>query len=70
MRSVIKKADPEGIRKIIDQQFEMGLQIAGAGLIASFSRALSEGLNADQTAGEFDHMLAESIREIYEASIT
>lgn len=40
------------------------------GLIASFSRALSEGLNADQTAGEFDRMLAKSIKEIYEASIT
>lgn len=156
MRSVIKKADPEGIRKIIDQQFEIGLRIAEAGLvpilepeidiyspdkaecerimkeemkkhlaglsddtklmfklsipdkhgfysdimedphvvrvvalsggysrqeanerlsrspglIASFSRALSEGLNANQTAGEFDHMLAQSIQEIYEASIT
>ena len=156
MRSVIKKANPEGIKKIIDQQFELGLRIAGAdlvpilepeidiyspdkaecegimkeemkkqlaglpqdikimfklsipdkhgfysdimedphvvrvvalsggysrqeanerlrrspGLIASFSRALSEGLNADQTAGEFDRMLAKSIKEIYEASIT
>lgn len=40
------------------------------GLIASFSRALSEGLNANQTQGEFDRMLAQSIKEIYEASIT
>ena len=156
MRSVIKKANPEGIKKIIDQQFEIGLKIAQAGLvpilepeidiyspdkaecerimkeemkkhlaelpqdtrimfklsipdkhgfysdimedphvirvvalsggysrqeanerlsrspglIASFSRALSEGLNVDQTAGEFDRMLAQSIKEIYEASIT
>ena len=37
------------------------------GLIA---RALSEGLNANQTQGEFDRMLAQSIKEIYEASIT
>ena len=40
------------------------------GLIASFSRALSEGLSAKQTEGEFDRMLAQSIKEIYEASIT
>lgn len=156
MRSVIKKASPEGIRKIVGQQFELGLEIAQAGLvpilepeidiyskdkaesekllkeeikarlavlspdmklmfklsipdvqgfysdlmkdprvvrvvalsggysreeanerlrrspglIASFSRALSEGLNANQTQGEFDRMLARSIKEIYDASIT
>lgn len=33
MRSVIKKADPAGIRKIIDQQFELGTIIAAAGLV-------------------------------------
>lgn len=156
MRSVIKKANPAGIRKIINQQFELGLKIAKAGLvpilepeidiysqdkaesevilkeemkahlaglsgeiklmfklsipdrhgfysdlmtdshvvrvvalsggysreeanerlsrspglIASFSRALSEGLNAEQTQGEFDRTLAQSIKEIYRASIT
>ena len=40
------------------------------GLIASFSRALSEGLNADQTDEEFNTTLEKSIKEIYEASIT
>lgn len=40
------------------------------GLIASFSRALLEGLKADQTPERFDAVLAESIKEIYEASIT
>ncbi len=40
------------------------------GLIASFSRALSEGLNADQSDEEFNTMLEKSIKEIYEASIT
>lgn len=156
MRSVIKNANPAGIKKIVDQQFELGIRIAQAGLvpilepeidiyspdkaeseaimkeemkkhlselpdglklmfklsipdkhgfysdimedphvvrvvalsggysrqeaderlsrspglIASFSRALSEGLNVNQTAGEFDRMLAQSIKEIYEASIT
>jgi fructose-bisphosphate aldolase class I len=40
------------------------------GLTASFSRALSEGLSAQQTDEEFNHMLDESIQSIYEASIT
>ena len=156
MRSVIKEAAEEGIKKIVDQQFEIGLQIAAAGLvpilepevdihcpdkakaeeilkknimehlaklpedtklmfkvtiptipdtyaeliadprvvrvvalsggytredsnkklaenhglIASFSRALSEGLNAKQTAAEFDAMLKAAVDSIYEASIT
>ncbi len=33
MRSVIKQANPAGIRKIVDQQFEIGQQIAEAGLV-------------------------------------
>lgn len=156
MRSVIKKANPEGIRKIVDQQFDIGLVIAGAGLvpilepevdifsedkaeseqilkqelkrrlaglpedvklmfklsiptedgfysdimtdphvmrvvalsggysrdeadekltrnpglIASFSRALTQGLSRQQTKEEFDGMLKTSIQEIYDASIT
>ena len=40
------------------------------GLIASFSRALTEGLTATQTEVEFDALLAESIESIYQASIT
>ena len=39
------------------------------GLIASFSRALTEGLNAGQTEKEFDDLLEESIDSIYKASI-
>lgn len=156
MRSVIKKANPVGIKKIVDQQFDVGLMIAKAGLvpilepevdifsgdkaesevilkaelqrrlaelpddvklmfklsiptedgfysdvmtdphvvrvvalsggysrdeandrlsrnpglIASFSRALTQGLNAQQTEEEFDAMLKESIGTIYEASLT
>ena len=41
-----------------------------AGVIASFSRALTEGLTAQQTDEEFDAALAASIESIYEASIT
>lgn len=39
------------------------------GLIASFSRALTEGLSIQQTEKEFDDKLMESILSIYEASI-
>ena len=38
-------------------------------LIASFSRALSEGLFANQSNAEFDAILGQTIKEIYEASI-
>ncbi|MGN7760803.1 fructose bisphosphate aldolase [Paenibacillus sp. 22594] len=40
------------------------------GLIASFSRALSQGLSDQQTDEEFSTMLARSTQAIYEASIT
>ena len=39
------------------------------GLIASFSRALSQDLNADQSDHEFNTALAEAVQSIYEASI-
>lgn len=154
MRSVIHRADAEGIKAIVDQQFEIGKQIAAKGLvpilepevniksetkeeaeqmlhdaileglkdwddkplmfkisiptktnlyrdimddprvvrvvalsggysleeandllaqndglIASFSRALLQDLNADQTAEEFDHAMATVVKSIYEASL-
>ena len=155
MRSVIKKADPEGIKQIVDQQFALAKTILKAGLvpiiepevdihssdkaasekllkaelfkhlatlspsdlvmcklsipsqpnfyadlmkephmlrvvalsggysqveanrllslnnglIASFSRALAQGLHADQSEQEFNAMLSESIQAIYNASI-
>ena len=39
------------------------------GLIASFSRALAEGLSAGQTDAQFNETLAVSIQKIYAASI-
>lgn len=39
------------------------------GLIASFSRALSQGLTAQQTEEEFNATILKSIKEIYEASV-
>lgn len=41
-----------------------------AGVIASFSRALTEGLTAGQSDAEFDAMLGATIQSIYDASIT
>jgi len=38
-------------------------------LIASFSRALTEGLQANQNEEEFDKTLDASIESIYQASI-
>lgn len=156
MRSVIKDANPSGIASVVDQQFEVGLQIlrsglvpilepevdihsptkaaiedilrekllagldmvpdgqqvmfkltlpshndfyaplmdhpkvlrvvalsggysrdeacdilaANHGMIASFSRALSEGLSAGQSDEEFTATLSAAIDEIYAASIT
>lgn len=156
MRSVIKQANPEGIRKIVDQQFQYAEQISMVGLvpiiepevdihstekeesehllkteikkhldtlsgdrqvmlkltipsidnfysdliahprimrvvalsggysqeeaikmlarnkdlIASFSRALSSGLTAQQSDEEFNNVLDASIKNIYNASIT
>ena len=40
------------------------------GVVASFSRALVEGLTAQQTDAEFNAVLDASIQSIYEASIT
>lgn len=40
------------------------------GMIASFSRALSEGLSAKQTEDEFNGMLNSSIQSIFDASRT
>lgn len=39
------------------------------GLIASFSRALTQGLNVDQTEEAFNKMLKDSIDSIYKASV-
>jgi fructose-bisphosphate aldolase class I len=38
------------------------------GVVASFSRALVEGLSAQQTDAEFNRLLDQSIGSIYEAS--
>jgi fructose-bisphosphate aldolase class I len=40
------------------------------GMVASFSRALTEGLSAQQSEAEFNAMLDAAIEGIYQASIT
>jgi fructose-bisphosphate aldolase class I len=40
------------------------------GMVASFSRALTEGLTAQQTEAEFDAALDQAIESIYQASKT
>jgi fructose-bisphosphate aldolase class I len=40
-----------------------------AGVIASFSRALTEGLSAQQSDQEFDAILDTAIQSIYDASV-
>ena len=40
------------------------------GVIASFSRALTEGLTAHQSEGDFNDALDTSVKSIYEASLT
>ena len=41
-----------------------------SGMIASFSRALTEGLSAKQSDDAFNDMIADTIDSIYEASIS
>jgi fructose-bisphosphate aldolase class I len=40
-----------------------------AGVVASFSRALTEGLNANQSDAEFDATLDRAVQSIYDASV-
>ena len=46
------------------------LQSYGNGVVASFSRALSEGLSVQQTDEDFNAMLDASIESIFQASST
>ena len=67
-------ADPHVVRVVAlsggyTQQKANELLAINHGLIASFSRALSQGLSASQTDEEFDKVLNDSIQAIYKASI-
>ena len=60
MRSVIKDADDRGIGEIVDQQFELGAQIAAAGLVPILEPEVSIGAPKKEDA---ETLLAENIRE-------
>lgn len=67
-------ADPHVVRVVAlsggYSQAEANERLArNTGLIASFSRALSQGLTDQQSDADFDAMLAESVQAIYAASI-
>jgi fructose-bisphosphate aldolase class I len=69
------QSDPKVVRVVALSggytQAEANEKLArNVGLIASFSRALVEGLSAKQSDKEFDEVLGRSVKAIYEASIT
>ncbi|MEK8207651.1 fructose bisphosphate aldolase [Paenibacillus sp. FSL R5-0636] len=51
MRSVIKEANPAGIKKVVEQQFEIGKQILAAGLVPIIEPEVDIH-TADKTASE------------------
>ncbi|WP_342409862.1 fructose bisphosphate aldolase [Paenibacillus sp. FSL R10-2778] len=51
MRSVIKEANPSGIKKVVEQQFEIGKQILAAGLVPIIEPEVDIH-SADKTASE------------------
>jgi fructose-bisphosphate aldolase, class I len=57
MRSVIKAADPKGIKAIVEQQFEIGKQIIAAGLVPILEPEVD--INIPDKAEAEDLMLAE-----------
>ncbi|MEX0287425.1 MAG: fructose bisphosphate aldolase [Paracoccaceae bacterium] len=67
--------DHKGVMKVVAlsggyNREEANARLAqNAGMIASFSRALSEGLSAQQSEAEFDAALAASVSSIYNASV-
>lgn len=64
MRSVIKAANPEGIRKIVDQQFDIGLKICAADLVPILEPEVDIHI-ADKAEAE-DILLAEIKKHLAE----
>lgn len=60
MRSVIKSANPEGIKAIVDQQFEIALQIWAAGLVPIIEPEVD--IKAPDKA-ECERLLIQNIKE-------
>lgn len=58
MRSVIKMANPDGVKAVVDQQFEVGHQILAAGLVPIIEPEVD--INSPQKA-EAEQLLLEAI---------
>src|SRR5699024_8071400 len=52
IRSVIKEFNPEGIKAVVDQQFEVGKQISEAGLVAITEPELDSNSTEKEKGGE------------------
>jgi fructose-bisphosphate aldolase class I len=59
MRSVIERADPDGVRAIVDQQFEYAARISAAGLVPIIEPEVS--ITSPQKA-EAEELLREALR--------
>lgn len=53
-----------------DRKTANGILVNNEKLVASFSRALTEGLNVNDTPDQFDTKLDDSIESIYLASVS
>jgi fructose-bisphosphate aldolase class I len=60
MRSVVKVADDAGVKAIVDQQFEVGRQILGRGLVPIIEREVDI---ASPSKGEAEALLKNAIVE-------
>ena len=64
MRSVIKGADEAGVAAVLDQQFEIGRQIIGAGLVPILEPEID--INSPTKAGTEDLLLAGTLERLSE----
>ncbi|NGZ75318.1 fructose bisphosphate aldolase [Saccharibacillus alkalitolerans] len=65
MRSVIHKAQPDGIKQVVDQQFEIGKQIAAAGLVPIIEPEVSVLIDDKAQAEELlKHEIAKHLSEL------
>ncbi len=62
MRSVIKVADPEGVRRVVDQQFEVAERIRAAGLVPIIEPEVD--IHSPQKREAEDLLLAELARHL------
>ncbi|MEL6368245.1 MAG: class I fructose-bisphosphate aldolase, partial [Pseudomonadota bacterium] len=62
MRSVIKTASPSGVKAVVDQQFEVGQQIADAGLVPIIEPEVD--IHSDQKAEAEAILKAEIIKHL------